>query len=147
MHGSRLLAGDEFDRMQAMSETCDARGDGSEVILLARWLDRGGRPLDLAAIRSIRCSIYRLASRGRALRRRIAGFNDTALNVHDVLLDALQKDSMWAIDDIGYNFRHAVRIGGRSSVLSKPGQSYDVEYLVTQKSGETTIVRFRLRGE
>ena len=39
-----------------------------------------------------------------------------ALDVDDVVLDSLANDELWTVDDVGYNFRHEINVGSKSSI-------------------------------
>ncbi len=127
---------------------------GYSVVLMARLVDRLGRAIGPADVRSIDCSLHRDAGDGASSREADVSRAGRALCIGKVLFAELRHDTGWDSDDAGYNFRHRVMIprvaasGAPSPQPSPQGSGsrcYEVRYVFTQVTGEETVVRFRIR--
>jgi hypothetical protein len=105
---------------------------GGKVILLARIVDASGNLLQRADIAAVRFT-------AQALGRTETGQEMTALDLDEVLCDALQ--TLWSTDDVGYNFRH--EIGELPADGGEPGVHVELTYELTPARGQKTIVRFK----
>jgi hypothetical protein len=118
---------------------------GSSMVLRARIIDDLGRPIRLADVQQVDCIVRELD----ACRRKIHEF---AVERCDVLLPAVERDTSWTVDKVGFNFQHDLtkvaefvgwRCDGRVEVayvftLVRGGQETVSFYL---KCGERRAVR------
>ncbi len=74
----------------------------------------------------------------------VAGHDEVALTVSDVVFDTLQTGGLWTVDAIGFNFRHEIDVSSEEA-FPKAGAVYQVRYELTPTSGQKTIVRFQIR--
>jgi hypothetical protein len=132
--------------MQMASSCVEVVEAKDEVMLMARFLDARGEPLHRTTIRRVSCLVYRLDPRSKLERRPASRFDRTELTVDDVFFASLQRDSLWVVDDVGYNFRHRIPLADCGKEIRIPGDWYEVEYFIMQTTGETAVVCFRLRG-
>ncbi len=116
-----------------------------DVVLLARFVDRAREPLGPTDVCAIEFSIRRLGGDAVDGRKGAGGCDGIALNVHEVICDSLRRDNLWAVDDVGYNFCHRIRLGDFRKACDEPGTHYELRYLVTQTTGDKTVVCFKLR--
>jgi hypothetical protein len=103
------------------------------VVLMARIVDGAGRPMRPSDIRAIEYSAVGSS----------AGVRGAAVDVGDVVFDALQTDGAWSVDEVGDNFRHKIDVG-RLGGLPRCGDKLQLCYVFTLASGGQTIVRFRI---
>ena len=90
-----------------------------------------------------RYSVYLLDRDAPNTRTAVAGHNNVALNIADIIFDALQTDALWTLDDTGYNFRHTVDVCP-SPAFTVAGAVYLVEYILCPLTGMPIIVRFQV---
>jgi hypothetical protein len=114
-------------------------------ILMARFLDRNGLPLDPRTVSRLVYSVFEIDPIQRDVRRLVVGHDKGRLDIGQVIGDSLRTDAMWAVDRIGYNFCHRIAFNTFSNSLPIPQNRYEVRYWVTLTSGDTTAVSFRLR--
>lgn len=115
-----------------------------EAILMARFLDRDGLPLNPNNVCSISYSIYRFDPIRRDVRKLAAGYDRVALNVAKIICDSFRTNEVWTVDNIGYNFFHRIRFSDCENAFPSPEGHYEVRYWVTQTTGEMTVVCFRI---
>lgn len=100
------------------------------AVLMARIVDLDGAAVRRADVESIWFSAPGTAA--------------VAINVDDVLFDALQNGGAWTLDDVGYNFRH--EIGDEVPQIAARPRCFGLEYELTLSHGETTRLRFQVRA-
>jgi hypothetical protein len=113
------------------------------AILLARIVGENGGCVRQSGISTIAYSIYLLDDQDADLRTVVAGHENVALTIADVLYDTLQHDIIWTVDDVGYNFRHVLDVSTHPA-FSIAGRRYLVEYRLTPTAGQIIQVRFRI---
>jgi hypothetical protein len=113
------------------------------VIVMARIVDYRGAPIRRSDVSAIEYSVYELDPFWPEQLTVVRGQRAVPLVVADVLFDSLQIGRLWAVDDIGYNFRHELP-DGSSSEFAKVGRLYEVAYQVTMNTGRKVNVRFRI---
>ena len=113
------------------------------AILMARIVGAGGANIVRADITSAQYTISLLDDQDPDQRTAIAGHEDVALTVSDILYDSLQTDVLWTVDATGYNFRHVLDVSVHPA-FSIAGRRYLVEYRLTPALGQVVIVRFRI---
>lgn len=116
------------------SEACN-----SSLALLARLLDGAGRPVRVADVVSLRCSIREAGAREPDLEFEVCP--------HEVLLPALATSNSWTVDNIGYNFRHNLANAADLLIALAPEFSgrVEVRYVFTLINCTQATVSFRLK--
>jgi hypothetical protein len=113
------------------------------VTLLARVVGQDGTPIQQADIASAKYSVYLLDDQDADSRTAVSGHGDVALSVADVIFNALQDDALWTVDQIGYNFRHALDVSEHQA-FTAAGRRFLVEFELRPGAGQVILVRFRL---
>ena len=129
-----------------MTEARDIHGTAMKngsAALLARVVGNDGQAIARAAIDAVHYSVFLLDDFDPDARSAVAGHDDAALDVEDVVFDTLQNDARWTVDGIGYNFRHALDVREHPA-LPVAGRRYLVEFRLTPIAGQPILVRFRL---
>jgi hypothetical protein len=124
---------------------CDTAFKAGSAVLMARVVDSAGEAVRRADIEAVRYSIREFD--GCPLDDDLAaaaGHEAVALNVDDVFFDSLQTGGPWTVDDVGYNFRHEIGVGG-DKAFPRTGTRYEVRYELTPTCGAKTFVRFQLK--
>lgn len=116
-----------------------------EVVLLARLVDRAGELVAPTDVCTVEFSIRRLSRYAPDGGGKVADKDCTALNVDEVICEALRKDNLWAADDVGYNFCHRIRLGDSEGIITVAGMKYEICYFLTLTSGDAAVVCFQLR--
>jgi hypothetical protein len=119
-----------------------AQKNGS-VTLLARVVGDDGQPIVQADLAAAKYSVYLLDDDDPDARTAVAGHADVAVAVAGLIFDTLQTDDLWTVDDVGYNFRHAIDVS-TSEAFAVAGRRYLVEFRLTPASGQVILVRFRV---
>lgn len=125
------------------SDGCGTALENGSAVLMARIVDNTGRTIRRADVAAIEYWIYELDHRLWRGCRVVAGHDGVALNIGDVLFDALQNGGLWSLDAMGYNFRHAFDVA-EDDTLATAGKHFDVRYEFTPKIGQKAIIRFQL---
>jgi hypothetical protein len=113
------------------------------VTLLARLVGQDGTDVVQADIASAKYSVYLLDDQDADSRTAVTGHSEVALSVADVVFDTLQHDALWTVDEIGYNFRHALDVSEHQA-FTTAGRRVLVEFELTPSAGQVILVRFRL---
>jgi hypothetical protein len=115
------------------------------ALLMARIVDSDGVHVQQAGIDAIEYSVLALDPCRPDIGTVVAGHDAVALDVAEVIYNALQTGGLWTVDEVGYNFRHEIDVSV-DEAFPKAGAIYQVRYHVTPTSGQKTIVRFQLRA-
>lgn len=115
------------------------------VVVMARLIDRQGHIVGPEAIDSIEYSVYRIDEPGIGGNHAEMMCDGEPVCVADVIFPEPRREPSWDADGARFNFRHCFTIPNRGTSRFVDGGRYDVHYLITQITGETTIVRFRIR--
>lgn len=129
-----------------MNEATDHFGTAMKhgtVTLLARVVDNDAQPITQAGVREASYSVFLLDDADPDARQPVAGHNQVALAVADVVFDALQHDALWTRDTVGYNFRHTLDVSA-APAFAVAGRRYLVEYRLDPTDGQPIIIRFRI---
>jgi hypothetical protein len=127
--------------MQSAKEKSRTVLENGAAILMARLVDPNGTPIQPATIRAIDCTIYEIDPCWPHSLTLVTGYNAVFVAVANVVFDSLQIDELWTVDEVGYNFRHEIKVDGHQR-FPKAGFQYQVRYRITDSNGERTIVRF-----
>jgi len=117
--------------------------DGTAT-LLARVVDADEVAITQSDLTTAEYSVYQLDPRSPDERRAIAGHDEQALVITDVVFDTLQTGAPWSVDATGYNFRHEIDISSNQA-FPTAGAVYQVRYELTPTSGQPIVFRFELR--
>ena len=129
--------------MAAAADTYGTAFKNASVTLLARVVGKDGENIVQADIASAEYSVYLLDDQDADGRTAVAGHTDVALNVNDLIFNTLQNDSRWTVDEIGYNFRHALDVS-ENQAFGIAGRRFLVEFELTPSSGQVILLRFRI---
>ncbi|MGQ9504224.1 MAG: hypothetical protein ACUVQG_03865 [Thermogutta sp.] len=110
---------------------------------LARVLGYDGQPVQPSQIASVRYTVAEYAD-DLMTTTPVQGHTDVVLSPTDVLFATLQKDALWDLDDVGYNFRHVIDVS-QAPAFPVAGGHYRVEYRLTPQAGQVIVVRFRVK--
>jgi hypothetical protein len=97
-----------------------------------------------AGVSAIEYSVFELDPCRPDVLTVVAGHDGVSLVVGDVIFNSLQTGGLWTVDEVGYNFRHAIDVSA-DEAFPKAGAQYQVRYEISPTSGQKTIVRFQLR--
>lgn len=131
--------------MSTAQETYGTVFKQSSAVLLARIVGADAEAIVQADVTAIRYSILKLRECQPDVSEAIAGHDDVALTVSEVVFDTLQTDDLWSADVVGYNFRHELDVS-TDEAFPTAGVSYQVRYEVTPVSGQKIVFRFVLRA-
>jgi hypothetical protein len=127
-----------------MKAVCCTRPIGSAIVLLARIFNAGGRPIRPSDVAEIEFSVHEHDPRwlkASAIDREQPA---TLIAAREVISPALVRDGLWAVDDVGYNFRHDIALGVHISAPESNGH-VQVRYVFTQIDKTRSTVRFDLK--
>jgi hypothetical protein len=129
-----------------MPEPIDIYGTAfknGSATLLARVVGAGGAHVVPADLSAIRYSVYLLDDQDADSRTAVAGHTSVAVPVAGAVLDAVQQDALWTVDQVGYNFRHVLDVS-TAPAFPIAGRRYLVEFQLTPLAGQVILVRFRV---
>lgn len=118
--------------------------ESASAILMARIVDRAGEWVRQEDVVAIQYSIYEIEQNRPGEMTVVNRHEAVALDVEDVIVDALRNGGGWSDDGVGYNFRHEVDLGERV-VSSEADGHVEIRYVFTPLVGEKMIVRFQLK--
>ena len=113
------------------------------VTLLARVVGADGDPIVQADVASAEYSVYLLDDRDPDARSAVTGHDGVALSVASIVFNSLQTDSLWTVDETGYNFRHVLDVSANQA-FAIAGRRYLIQFELTPGSGQVILVRFRV---
>ena len=111
---------------------------------MARVENSSGQTIDQASVASILYTVYELTKDDPTVLTPVAGHQNVAINVANVVYDTLQLDSAWTVDTVGYNFRHELDVS-QNEAFALAGATYQVRYELTPVLGQKIVFRFQLR--
>lgn len=111
---------------------------------LARVLNYDGQPVTPSQIASLQYTVSECQDDLLAITP-VEGHTAVAINPSDVLFATLQKDNLWDVDDLGYNFRHVIDVS-QAPAFPTAGCHYRIEYRLTPQTGQVIVVRFRVKA-
>jgi len=129
-----------------MADASDIHGvvfKNGSATLLARVVGADGAPVTQAGIASARYTVSLLDDGDPDAATPVVGHTAVTVSVALLIYDTLQKDNLWDVDDLGYNFKHVL------NVLTHPafaiaGRNYRIAFELTPASGQVVLVRFRV---
>jgi len=131
-----------------MADVCEIYGQvfkNGSVALLARVVGRDSSPILIAGILAARYTTYLLDDQDPDAAVALTGHTNVPVSVSSLLYDSLQRDDLWDVDEIGYNFKHLLDVSAHQA-FTIAGRNYGVVFTLTPTSGQIILVRFRLHA-
>jgi hypothetical protein len=129
-----------------MADASDIHGvafKNGSATLLARVVGADGAPVTQSDVASAQYTAYLLDESDPDAATPVAGHTDVTVDVASLIYNSLQKDELWDVDDVGYNFKHVLDVSA-NQVFTAAGRSYRVVFELTPGSGQVILVRFRV---
>ncbi|MEJ5341049.1 MAG: hypothetical protein WHT09_05725 [Thermogutta sp.] len=117
----------------------------ASATLLARVLGADGNPITPSQITAARYSVALIDDEDPTSLSPVSGHWEVSLTPSAVVLATLQKDALWDVDEIGYNFRHILDVT-QAPAFPEAQRTYRIEYRLTPQTGQQIVVRFRVRA-
>ncbi len=114
------------------------------AVFFARVVNNEAQAINQTSIQSASYTIFALAPHEPNSLSAVAGHEDVALTIADVVFDTLQDDDAWTVDSVGYNFRHELDVSS-DEAFSEAGRMYQVRYELLPVTGQKIIFRFQVR--
>lgn len=111
---------------------------------MARVENSVGEAIVQASLAAVRYSVFQLDRDDPNEMTVVAGHDDAALVVGEVVFDTLQTDESWTVDATGYNFRHELDVS-TNEAFGVAGEVYQVRYELTPVAGQKIVFRFKVR--
>lgn len=114
------------------------------AVLMARVVGFSSEALTRSQLASGEYSIFRMDQREEYRKIPVTGMTEVELDLDQVFLNSLQKDSAWTLDSEGYNFRHVLKVP--EETFSDRFRFYQVEYTFfpTDTTYPPIRIQFRL---
>jgi len=131
-----------------MADAIDVHGGvhkNGSATLLARVVGADAQPIQQADIASAEYTIYLLDETDPDAGTAVTGHTAVEVTVADLIFDTLQKDALWDVDPIGYNFRHVLDVE-TAQAFAVAGASYRIVFGLTPAVGQVILVRFRVHA-
>ena len=113
--------------------------------LLARVVGADGAPVTQADITSAQYTAYLLDPKDADAATPIAGHTDVAVSVSSLIYDTLQKDALWDVDEVGYNFKHVLDVSVYQAFFAA-ARDYRIVFELSPAAGQIILVRFRVHA-
>ena len=113
--------------------------------LLARVVGGDDTPVQQADIDSAEYSVYLLDEDDPDAATVVTGHDGVSIDVSSLIFDTLQTDSVWDVDETGYNFKHVLDVSAEEA-FTEAGRSYRIVLELTPTSGQVILVRFRVHA-
>ncbi len=134
----------EFPMMQQLREVREAVFENGSAVLMARIVDDSGVCIRPDQVAAVGYSIYEVDRCDPDERTVVGGHDCVALDVDEVLLDALETGGLWEVDVAGYNFCHQI-LANPDGSFPRLGAEYEIRYVFIPEFGDSVIVRFFVR--
>ena len=113
--------------------------------LLARVVGGDDTPVQQADIDSAEYSVYLLDEDDPDAATAVTGHDGVSIDVSSLIFDTLQTDSVWDVDETGYNLKHVLDVSAEEA-FTEAGRSYRIVLELTPTSGQVILVRFRVHA-
>ena len=113
--------------------------------LLARVVGGDDTPVQQADIDSAEYSVYLLDEDDPDAATVVTGHDGVSIDVSSLIFDTLQTDSVWDVDETGYNLKHVLDVSAEEA-FTEAGRSYRIVLELTPTSGQVILVRFRVHA-
>ena len=131
-----------------MADASDIQGvvfKSGSAILLARVVGADGHLLLRANLASARYTLYQLEDHDPDAAAPVSGHSNVSVPVASLVYDSLQKDALWDVDDVGYNFKHVLDVSSHPA-FPTAGRNYRVVFTLAPTGGQVILVRFRVHA-
>ncbi len=131
-----------------MPEAFDIHGSvfkNGSAVFLGRVVGADGTPITPAQIAAARYTVALLDPSDADTATPVPGHQNVALEVRELVYDALQRDALWNVDALGYNFKHVLDVR-TNPAFPVAGRPYRVEFVLVPVSGQVILVRFRVHA-
>jgi len=113
--------------------------------LLARVVGGDGTPVQQADIDSAEYGVYLLDEDDPDAATVVTGHDGVSIDVSSLIFDTLRTDSVWDVDETGYNLKHVLDVSAEEA-FTEAGRSYRIVLELTPTSGQVILVRFRVHA-
>lgn len=113
--------------------------------LLARVVGADNTPVNQADLASAEYSVYLLDHDDPDAATVVTGHEDVSINVSSLIFNTLQTDTLWDVDQTGYNFKHILDVS-TNQAFTVAGRTYRIVFELTPTAGQTILVRFRVHA-
>lgn len=130
-----------------MAIATDIRGTvfkNGPAVLMGRIVGSDGQSVTTSDIAAVHYSVLEVDHSSHDYLSPIDGHDNVELDVDDVFYDSLQTGGPWAVDDVGYNFRHDLDVS-TDDAFPNAGVDYQVRYQVTPVAGQKIVFRYLVR--
>ena len=114
------------------------------AVFMARLVTASGQVINQASVSALEYTIYELTMDDPSGLIPVTGHTGVSLTISEVIFDTLQDDDAWAVDSVGYNFRHELDVSANEA-FTEAGKVYQVRYELTPVTGQKIVFRFQLR--
>jgi hypothetical protein len=131
-----------------MASASDIHGvvfKNGSATLLARVVGADGTAVTQSEIASASYTAYLLDQSDPDAATAVVGHTGVAVDVASLIHDSLQKDELWDVDEVGYNFKHVLDVS-TYPVFGTAGRAYRVVFELTPVAGQVILVRFRVHA-
>jgi hypothetical protein len=118
-------------------------GRGS-IVLMARIVGGAGVAIRSLDVLTIEYSVYEVDPFWPEQLTVMRGHCAEPLSARDVLFDSPQVGDGWDLDDVGYNFRHEIKLM-QGHPFANWKHSYEAVYQLTLCNGRRADIRFKIR--
>ncbi len=113
--------------------------------LLARVVGADGAPIKQADIASGKYSVYLLDHDDPDEMTVVTGHDGVSIDVGSVIFDTLQTDTIWDVDETGYNLKHVLDVSANQAFIVA-GRDYRIVFELVPGGGQVILVRFRVHA-
>ena len=113
--------------------------------LLARVVGADNTPVNQADLASAEYSVYLLDHDDPDAATVVTGHEGVSINVSSLIFNTLQTDTLWDVDQTGYNFKHILDVS-EDQAFTVAGRTYRIIFELTPSAGQTILVRFRVHA-
>ena len=131
-----------------MADASDIHGvvfKNGSATLLARVVDADGDPVTPAQIAQAEYTVYLLDENDPDAGQPVSGHTGVAVDVAALVLDTLQNDALWDVDQTGYNFKHVLDVSD-DAAFAAAGRTYRIVFRLAPAGAQVILVRFRVHA-
>ena len=131
--------------MNSASDIIGTVFKNGSATLLARVVGADGTPVNQADIASVQYGVYLLDNDDPDAETVVTGHDGVSIGVSSLIFDTLQTDSVWDVDETGYNFKHVLDVSANQA-FAVAGRTYRIVFELTPAAGQIILVRFRVHA-
>jgi len=131
-----------------MADASDIQGTvfkNGSATLLARVVGDDGAAVTQAEIAQADYTVYLLDQDDPDAGTAVTGHANVVVSVASLIQDSLQVDSVWDVDQTGYNFKHVLDVSANQA-FAVAGRTYRIAFRLSPVSGQAILVRFRVHA-